>query len=102
MNTLTKNDLIQLVMSNSELSRNEAYGLVENFFDTITHALGSGEDVKISGFGNFVLRDKKARIGRNPKTKEEFPINARRVVSFHTSNILKAKINSSNRNNEQD
>jgi integration host factor subunit alpha len=91
-NTVTKNDLIELVMSNSELTRGDAYRLVEDFFDVIIKSLEDGDEVKVSGFGNFVLRDKNARIGRNPKTKEEFPINARRVVSFHTSNLLKDQI----------
>ena len=90
--TVTKNDLIQVVMDNSELSRVEAYRLVEDFFDVMTKSLEDGDEVKVSGFGNFILRDKSARIGRNPKTKEEFPISARRVVSFHTSNLLKEQI----------
>lgn len=90
--TVTKNDLIQVVMDNSELTRVEAYRLVEDFFDVMSKSLEDGTEVKVSGFGNFVLRDKSARVGRNPKTKEEFPINARRVVSFHTSNLLKEQI----------
>ncbi|MDD3266477.1 MAG: integration host factor subunit alpha [Burkholderiales bacterium] len=92
MSTVTKNELIQVVMENSELSRMDAYRLVEDFFDVMTKSLEDGDEVKVSGFGNFVLRDKKPRIGRNPKTKEEFPISARRVVSFHTSNLLKDQI----------
>ncbi len=87
--TVTKNDLIQVVMDNSKLSRLEAYRFVEDFFEVMTSSLVDGNEVKVSGFGNFVLRDKAPRIGRNPKTKEEFPISARRVVSFHTSNLLK-------------
>lgn len=87
--TVTKNDLIQVVMDNSKLSRVEAYRFVEDFFEVMTKSLEEGGEVKVSGFGNFVLRDKAARTGRNPKTKEEFPIDARRVVSFHTSNLLK-------------
>lgn len=90
--TVTKNDLIQLVMDNSELTRVDAYRLVEDFFDVIIKSLEDGDEVKVSGFGNFVLRDKSPRVGRNPKTKEEFPINERRVVSFHTSNLLKDQI----------
>lgn len=91
-NTVTKNELIQVVMDNSSLTRMDAYRLVEDFFDVMTKSLEDGEEVKVSGFGNFVLRDKSPRIGRNPKTKEEFPISARRVVSFHTSNLLKEQI----------
>lgn len=91
--TVTKNELIQVVMDNSsQLTRMEAYRLVEDFFDVMTKSLEEGDEVKVSGFGNFVLRDKSPRVGRNPKTKEEFPISARRVVSFHTSNLLKEQI----------
>ncbi|MEN9946259.1 MAG: hypothetical protein RLZZ293_645 [Pseudomonadota bacterium] len=92
--TVTKNDLIQVVMDSSDLTRAEAYRLVEDFFDVIIKGLESGNEIKVSGFGNFVLRDKKARMGRNPKTKQEYPISARRVVSFHTSNLLKDQIKS--------
>ncbi len=91
--TITKSNLIQIVMRNSELRRNEANKFVEDFFEVIINSLESGDSVKIPGFGNFILRDKDARIGRNPKTKEEFPIAARRVVSFRTSNMLKSTIN---------
>jgi integration host factor subunit alpha len=89
---ITKNDLIQMVMQNSQLKRVEAGKFVEDFFEVISKSLEGGETVKVPGFGNFILRDKKARVGRNPKTKEEYPIEARRVVSFRTSNILKAAI----------
>lgn len=92
MSTVTKNELIQVVMDNANLTRNDAYRLVEDFFDVMIKSLEDGDEVKVSGFGNFVLRDKNARIGRNPKTKEEFPISARRVVSFHTSNLLKDQL----------
>ena len=90
--TLTKNDLVQVVMQSSELKRVEATKFVEDFFEVIIKGLETGDPVKVPGFGNFILRDKKARIGRNPKTKEEYPIEARRVVSFRTSNILKAAV----------
>ena len=92
MSTLTKNDLIQKVMQDSSLKRMEAAKFVEDFFEIIIKSLESGDSVKVPGFGNFILRDKKARIGRNPKTKEEYPIEARRVVSFRTSNILKSAV----------
>lgn len=92
MATLTKSDLVQLVMQSSLLKRMEAAKFVEDFFEIIIKSLESGDPVKVPGFGNFILRDKKARIGRNPKTKEEYPIEERRVVSFRTSNILKAAI----------
>lgn len=90
--TVTKNDLIQVVIDNSTLTRQDAYKLVEDFFDVMIKSLEDGDEVKVSGFGNFILRDKNPRVGRNPKTKEEFPISARRVVSFHTSNLLKEQI----------
>lgn len=90
--TITKNELAQIVMENSDLKRTEAYKFVEDFFEIIIKSLEDGNPVKITGFGNFILRDKNPRVGRNPKTKEEHIINARRVVSFRTSNILKNAI----------
>ena len=90
--TITKSDLVKIVSEHSELKRPEAARFVEDFFEVIIRVLESGEPVKIPCFGNFILRDKKARIGRNPKTKEEFPISARRVVSFRTSNVLKSAV----------
>lgn len=90
--TLTKSDLVQVVMLNSQLKKIEAAKFVEDFFEIIIRGLESGDAVKIPGFGNFILRNKNPRIGRNPKTKEEYPIAARRVVSFRTSNILKAAV----------
>lgn len=90
---ITKNDLVKLVMSKSNFNRHDAYLFVENFFEVIIKSLESGKVVKIPSFGNFTIRNKKARIGRNPKTKEEFPISARKVVSFRTSNIFKELVN---------
>ena len=90
--TITKNDLVEQVMKDSELKRVEAGEFVDNFFEIMVKSRESGDCVKVPGFGNFILRDKKARIGRNPKTKEEYPIKSRRVVSFRTSNILKSAI----------
>ncbi|MDQ5921433.1 MAG: integration host factor subunit alpha [Pseudomonadota bacterium] len=84
--------MVDIVMRGSSLKRMEAMKFVEDFFEVIIKGLESGEPVKIPGFGNFILRDKKSRNGRNPKTKEEFPIEARRVVSFRTSSILKSAI----------
>jgi integration host factor subunit alpha len=68
--------------------------MVETFFDEISTALIRGESVKLSGFGNFLLRDKPQRPGRNPKTGEAIPISARRVVTFHASQKLKSQIDS--------
>lgn len=101
MSTITKNDLVEVVLKNSSLTRVDAYRLVEDFFDVMTKGLEDGEAIKISGFGNFILRNKGARMGRNPKTKEEFPISARRVVSFHTSNLLKEQIKEHSPGNTQ-
>jgi integration host factor subunit alpha len=69
--------------------------MVETFFDEIRDALERGESVKLSGFGNFQLRDKPQRPGRNPKTGEEIPISARRVVTFHASQKLKTMVDGS-------
>ncbi|MCC2625006.1 MAG: integration host factor subunit alpha [Burkholderiales bacterium] len=90
--TVTKSELVNMVMHGSSLKRNEADRFVDDFFDVISKALAEGETVKMPGFGNFVLRDKGERSGRNPKTGAPFPIEARRVVSFRTSNMLKLAI----------
>lgn len=90
--TITKNELLETVVENSTLKKVEAGNFVDDFFEVISKGLESGESIKVPGFGNFILRKKNARIGRNPKTKEEFPIEARCVVSFRTSNMLKAII----------
>jgi integration host factor subunit alpha len=90
--TITKSELVDEVVKTSELRRVDANKFVDDFFEVIIKSLESGDSVKVPGFGNFILRDKKERIGRNPKTKEEHVIKSRRVVSFRTSNILKAAI----------
>jgi integration host factor subunit alpha len=77
------------------LNKREAKDMVDTFFGEIRDALERGESVKLSGFGNFQLRDKPQRPGRNPKTGEEIPISARRVVTFHASQKLKAQVDSS-------
>ena len=74
------------------LNKREAKDLIDSFFETISASLDAGVDVKISGFGNFQLREKSARPGRNPKTGELVPISARRVVTFHASQKLKDKV----------
>ncbi|MFN8770761.1 MAG: integration host factor subunit alpha [Neisseriaceae bacterium] len=89
---ITKNELVQVVLEHSELKRAEASKFVEDFFAVIGSILADGHDVKIPGFGNFILREKKLRLGRNPKTGKEYPISARRVVTFRPSNILKLAI----------
>ena len=74
------------------LNKRESKDMVEAFFDVIREALERGDSVKLSGFGNFQLRDKAQRPGRNPKTGEIIPITARRVVTFHASQKLKAQV----------
>ena len=88
--TLTKAELADLLFEKVGLNKREAKDMVEAFFEEIRGALERGESVKLSGFGNFQLRDKPQRPGRNPKTGEEIPISARRVVTFHASQKLKA------------
>jgi integration host factor subunit alpha len=90
--TLTKAELAEMLFERVGLNKREAKDMVETFFDEIRDALSRGESVKLSGFGNFQLRDKPQRPGRNPKTGEEIPISARRVVTFHASQKLKSQI----------
>lgn len=93
--TLTKAELAELLFEQVGLNKREAKDMVETFFDEIRNALERGESVKLSGFGNFQLRDKPQRPGRNPKTGEEIPITARRVVTFHASQKLKGMVEES-------
>jgi integration host factor subunit alpha len=88
--TLTKAVLAELLFEQIGLNKREAQDMVDTFFDEIRNALEGGETVKLSGFGNFQLRDKQQRPGRNPKTGEVVPIPARRVVTFHACQSLKA------------
>ncbi len=90
--TLTKAELAEMLFEQVGLNKREAKDMVETFFDEIRVALERGGCVKLSGFGNFQLRDKPQRPGRNPKTGEEIPISARRVVTFHASQKLKSQI----------
>lgn len=92
--TLTKVDIVEQIASRCGFSKLEAAELVEGVFDSIKEALEKGENVKISGFGNFVLRDKHSRMGRNPQTGEAMEISSRRVMSFKVSQVLKEAINS--------
>jgi len=91
-NTVTKAHLAELLFDRIGLNKREAKEFVDCFFNELRSALLSGEDIKITGFGNFNLRDKVQRPGRNPKTGEEVEISARRVVTFHASQMLKEKI----------
>ena len=92
MNTLTKAELAERLFETVGLNKREAKDMVEAFFEEIRLSLESGQSVKLSGFGNFQLRDKPQRPGRNPKTGEEIPITARRVVTFHASQKLKGMV----------
>jgi len=89
---LTKADMAEKLFDELGLNKREAKELVEAFFEEIRNALEQGNQVKLSGFGNFDLRDKKQRPGRNPKTGEEIPISARRVVTFRPGQKLKARV----------
>ncbi len=90
--TLTKADMAETLFAELGLNKREAKEIVELFFEEVRNALERGEQVKISGFGNFILRDKNQRPGRNPKTGEEIPITARRVVTFRPGQKLKARV----------
>ncbi|MDP2827921.1 MAG: integration host factor subunit alpha [Sulfuricellaceae bacterium] len=90
--TLTKAELADMLFDQVGLNKREAKDMVESFFEEIRTSLETGDGVKLSGFGNFELRDKPQRPGRNPKTGEEIPITARRVVTFHASQKLKSVV----------
>ena len=92
MSALTKADLAENLHLDLGLNKREAKDLVEDFFEVIKQRLEQGHNVKLSGFGNFLLRDKPQRPGRNPKTGEEIPISPRRVVTFRPGQKLKARV----------
>jgi integration host factor subunit alpha len=92
---VTKADIIESVYEKVGFSKKEAAEIVEMVFDTIKETLERGEKIKISGFGNFIVRDKKSRVGRNPQTGEEIEISARRVLTFRPSQVLKNALNAS-------
>lgn len=89
---LTKAEMAEHLSKRLGMNKNHAKGIVEDFFEKIRETLESGEQVKLSGFGNFSLRDKKARPGRNPKTKEPVMISPRRVVTFKPGQKLKSRV----------
>ena len=91
--TWTRNDLVEKISLNVGLPNSTSSLIIENIFDFILSELENNEDVKISSFGSFIIRNKKSRLGRNPKTGIEAPITARNVVTFNPSNILKSKFN---------
>ena len=91
--TMTKADIVERVYERIGFSKKEASELVEMVFGELKGTLCRGEKVKISGFGNFVVREKKERIGRNPQTGDQIMISARRVLTFRPSQVLKAMLN---------
>ncbi|GGY44008.1 integration host factor subunit alpha [Bacterioplanes sanyensis] len=92
MTALTKAELAEKLFEDLGLNKREAKDMVDLFFDEIRDSLSRNEQVKLSGFGNFDLRDKRQRPGRNPKTGEEIPISARRVVTFKPGQKLKVRV----------
>ncbi len=91
--TITRADLAEAVYEEVGLSRNESSDLVESVLDEVSKALIDGENVKISSFGSFTIREKGERIGRNPKTGVEVPISPRKVLVFRASHVLKDRVN---------
>jgi integration host factor subunit alpha len=91
-NALTKIDIAEMLFEELGLNKREAKDLVEMFFEEIRECLESNEPVKLSGYGNFELRDKNPRPGRNPKTGEEIPISSRRVVTFKPGQKLRSRV----------
>ena len=100
--TLTKAELADLLFEQLGLNKREAKDMVERFFEEVRMALEAGESVKLSGFGNFQLREKPQRPGRNPKTGDEVPIAPRRVLVFRPSHVVKAVINGQTPSPESD
>lgn len=100
--TMTKADIVEKVYSKIGFSKKEASELVEMVFSTLKDVLHKGDKVKISGFGNFVVREKNERVGRNPQTGEQIKISARRVLTFRPSQVLKAMLNGEDTTGLQD
>ena len=92
---MTKADLVDAIYEKIGFSKKEAADLVELLFDTIKDSLSKGQKIKISGFGNFIVREKRSRTGRNPQTGKAIQISARRVLTFRPSQVLRADVNSS-------
>jgi integration host factor subunit alpha len=91
-NSTTKNDLVESLCRNLDFSKKEVQEVVDALFETIREGLEEGNTIKLPGFGNFTVRSKNARVGRNPKTGEEMEITARQVLSFKPSTILRDRI----------
>jgi integration host factor subunit alpha len=90
---MTKADLVESIYEKIGFSKKESSDIVEMIFDTMKDTLERGEKIKISGFGNFVVRAKRPRMGRNPQTGDEIEISARRVLTFRPSQVLKQALN---------
>ena len=93
---MTKADLVEAVHTKVGFSKKESADIVEMVFDTMKLTLESGQKIKISGFGNFEVRDKRSRVGRNPQTGDVIEISARRVLAFKPSQVLKLALNDGN------
>jgi len=94
MVAMTKADIVEALYEKVGFSKRESVDLVELVFDTLKSAISQEEKVKISGFGNFVVREKKSRVGRNPQTGESMRLAARRVLTFRPSHVLRSEVNS--------
>jgi len=92
---MTKADIVEALYEKVGFSKKEAADLVEMVFDTLKDTLAKGQKIKISGFGNFVVREKRSRVGRNPQTGQSIEISARRVLTFRPSQVLRTEVNSS-------
>lgn len=90
---MTKAEIVEKIYEVVGFSKRESAEIVDSVFDIMKETLGEGEKIKISGFGNFVVRSKRERIGRNPHTREAITITARKVVTFKASQILKKAVN---------
>src|SRR5271170_3913118 len=90
---MTKADIVEALYEKVGFSKKEAADLVELVFDTLKGTLGKGQKIKISGFGNFVVREKRSRVGRNPQTGERIQITARRVLTFRPSQVIRSEVN---------
>lgn len=96
MSALTKADMIDRLTIRLRITRQDARRIVDKFFEEVSQNLADGKEVKISGFGNFELKDKKSRPGRNPKTGESIPVKARRVVTFKAGQKFRTRIEMEN------
>src|SRR6185437_11296887 len=92
---MTKADIVEALYEKVGFSKKEAADLVELVFDSIKNTLSQGQKIKISGFGNFVVREKRSRVGRNPQTGQSIEITARRVLTFRPSQVLRSGVNTS-------